>query len=293
MPIVIESRTRWTHTGIDAPYTFTISEFNQLETGRGVAYSARLIHPQLGVVGLIDNAGSGGPTTFHPNDPARFGRRQLEQFLERSLQDGEPMDDALGMETLLDEIINEAETEQAVARMRAEGQFLVRSYVPREAQPFGPHREAPVICSRFVARLDKRASIATWLNNDPAHRPHDGAHWQMFNGEDWVPLLGPGPLTEGQIAERARRASELALELEDPHRQQVGVPFGDDLYFYGSSTRHFTLIGDDVSTVNTTTWCRCNDRRNAIGFEKWRNGVLIGSGSVHATRECRALVRLD
>ncbi|GAA2679060.1 hypothetical protein GCM10010428_43980 [Actinosynnema pretiosum subsp. pretiosum] len=40
-----EARTRWVHTGIEAPCSFTVTRFNKLETDRSVAYSAELMHP--------------------------------------------------------------------------------------------------------------------------------------------------------------------------------------------------------------------------------------------------------
>jgi hypothetical protein len=57
------------HTDIEAPYKLDIQGLGQLETGRGVAYSAELVHPELGVVGRIANEGCGGPTMFHTYDP--------------------------------------------------------------------------------------------------------------------------------------------------------------------------------------------------------------------------------
>jgi hypothetical protein len=123
---------------------FAVTGFDDLDTGRGIAYSAELVHPELGVVGRIANEGCGGPTTFYSDNRARFGEDHLELFLGQCRQDGEPMDIGhFGVETLLDAIIDEAETVETVAEMRRKGQFLVRSYLPREAAPWGPHRGAP------------------------------------------------------------------------------------------------------------------------------------------------------
>ncbi|MGW4528863.1 hypothetical protein [Amycolatopsis sp. NPDC004378] len=291
---VIESRSRWTHTGIDAPYAFTISGFNELETGRGVAYSAELIHPDLGVVGRIANEGCGGPTMFYAYDHTRFGNRQLEQFLQHSRQDGEPLADRVeGMETLLDEIINEAETARLVTEMRAHDQFLVRSYLPRTAASWGPYRGAPLAYTRIVTRRDGREQLAARLAADPAERLDEGAYWQMFNGEDWVRLLGPAPLNSEQIADRARRAGELATELDAPDIYNIDVPFDDDLHLFGTPAARFTLVGDHVGAVETTTWCRCRSRRSVIAFERWNHGSLEESGTIHAALRCRSLVRLD
>ncbi|WP_370973634.1 hypothetical protein [Amycolatopsis sp. cg9] len=293
MPTIIESRIRWPHTGIEAPYAFTVSGFNELETGRGVAYSAELVHPELGVVGRIANEGCGGPTTFYAYDHTRFGDRQLEQFLQRSLQDGEPMDTGfMGMETVLDEIINESETAQLVAEMRTKGQFLVRSYLSREAASWGPYRGAPLMWNRIIARRADRERLAAKLTAD-ARGLDEGASWQMFNGEEWVSLTGPSPLTPHQVTDRLRRWTRLAAELDSPDIRNIDVPFSDGLNLFGTPTASFILVGDHVGAVESTRWCTCRRRQKVVAFERWNRGSLEESGTVHAATRCRRLVRLD
>jgi hypothetical protein len=294
VPTIIESRVRWLHTGIDAPFTFTVTGFNQLETGRGVAYSAELVHPDRGVVGRIANEGCGGPTTFYAYDRTRFGDRQIEQFLQCSLQDGEPMDTGFsGMETLLDEIINEAETAQLVAAMRTKGQFLVRSYLSREAASWGPHRGAPGAYTRIIARRADRERLAAKLAADPAEHLDEGAYWQMFTGEDWAPLTGTSPLTPEQIAGRLKHVDQLIAELDAPDIHNIDVPFDGDLRLFGTPTTRFTLVGDHVGAVDSARWCACRSRRSVVAFERWSGRCLEESGTVHAARRCRRLVRID
>ncbi|MEU7480501.1 hypothetical protein AB0A63_31300 [Lentzea sp. NPDC042327] len=293
MPTIIESRVRWPHTGIDAPYAFTINGFNELETGRGVAYSAELVHPELGVVGRIANEGRSGPTTFHSYDHTRFGDRQLEQFLQRSLQDGEPMDTGFtGMETVLDEIINESETAQLVAEMRAKNQFLVRAYLSRKAASGGPYRGAPLIWDRIIAHRADREPLAARLTAD-ARGLDEGASWQMFNGEEWVPLTGTSPLTPHQVTDRLRQVDRLAAELDSPDIHNIDVPFVEGLNLFGTPTAGFTLVGDHVGAVESTKWCTCRRRQKVVAFERWNRGSLEESGTVHAATRCRRLVRLD
>lgn len=291
---IVESRVHWVHTGIDAPYSFTITGFNELETHRGVAYSAELVHPDLGVVGRIANTGCGGSTTFDAYDRARFGAQQLEQFLTRSLQDGEPMDTAdLGMETLLDEIINEAETVRFVAEMRTKGLFLVRSYLSREAASWGPARGAPLTYTRIVARHDRREQLVAKLADNPAERLDTGAYWQMFNGVEWTRLLGESPLTPEQSNARVRRAEQLAAEAPDPDIYRDTVPFDEQFYLSGKPSRRFTLTGDTTSLLNTDSWCPCPRRQSTVRFERWTSTSLEESGDVHAAKHCRRLVRID
>lgn len=294
MDTIFEPSNRWTHTGIDAPIAFAITGFSELETACGVAYSAELVHPELGVVGRIVNEGFGGPTTFRPYNPARFGEGQLERILEHSLQDGEPMDTgSLGMERLLDEIIDEAETAQYVTEMRAKGHFLVRSYLPRAAASWGPHRGAPHVYTRILARRADRERLAAKLAADQAEHLDEGAYWQMFTGEDWVPLIGTTPLTPEQVTGRLQRIDQVSAGLTSPDCYTIDVPFGDDLNLFGTPTARFTLVGDHVGAVDSTAWCTCSARRTVVEFERWNRGSLEESGTVHAATRCRRLVRLD
>lgn len=289
----IKPRVRWVHTGIQAPYAFTVTGFNQLETGRGVAYSARLVHPDLGIVGLISNGGRGGPTTFHAEDRARFGERELERFLQNSVQDGKPMTTGYsGLEHLLDEIINEAETAEAVAGMRLHSQFLVRSYVPREAVSWGPVRGAPLAYTRIVARRSDRERLATTLITDPPEHLHEGGYWQMFTGEDWISMPGACSPTPEQIADRVRRIDRLAAELDLPQSHHTAVPL-EEFFLFGTPTARFTLVGDRVRTIDSTRWCRCPRRQRVVAFERWKSQSLEESGTVHAAVRCRRLVRID
>ncbi|WNV83093.1 hypothetical protein [Umezawaea sp. Da 62-37] len=290
----VEPRARWPHTGIQAPYSFTITGFNQLETGRGVAHSAELVHPTLGVVGRIANEGRGGPTTFHTNDRTRFDDRDLEQFLQHSVQDGTPMRTGFpGLEHLLDEIITETETSELVDEMRVKGWFLIRSYLPREAASWGPQRGAPSVYSRIITRRGDRERVVARLAGDPASRLNEGAYWQMFTGQQWVPLLRESPLTPEQTATRLRRIDQLTAETDRPEALVSAVPFDDELFLFGRLTATVTLLGDHVGTVETATWCDCRRRQKIVAFERWAGGSLQESGTVHAARRCRRLVHID
>lgn len=294
MPTIDETRIRWVHTGIDAPLTFTITGVNEVQTNRGVAYSTELVHPSLGVVGRIANEGCGGPTTFDPYDHTRFGERELQELLERSLQDGEPMKtDNWGLETLLDEIIYEAETTQLVTEMRARDRFLIRSYLSREAASWGPSRGAPGTYDRIVTQRAGRERLAAALAADPAETLVEGAYWQMFTGEDWAPLIGTPSLTSAQVTDRLRHLDRLAAELDEPDTYNTAVPFGDELHLFGVPTATFLLVGDHVGTVDSTRWCTCRSRRSVVPFERWSSRSLTESGTVHAAIRCRRLVRLD
>ncbi|WP_249124145.1 hypothetical protein [Saccharopolyspora erythraea] len=287
-------RTRWVHTNIEAPYPFSVTGFNQLSTGRGVAFSAELVHPNLGVVGCIANGGYGGSTTFSPYDHTRFGKRNLEEFLRRCRQDGQPMDTGpVGMETLLNEIVNETETAGIVADMRATSQFVVRSRRPRETASSGPRRGAPLVYRGILLRRTDREDLAAELARDPAERLPAGAYWQMFDGLEWTPLLGEPPLAPEQINARLRRADQLTAGAPDRDTRLNAVPFDDQFHLSGTPAARFTLTGDATSRLCTDSWCQCARRKATVRFERWNGTTLEESGVVHAARRCRRLVRID
>lgn len=286
--------TRWVHTGVQAPHTFEVTGFTMLETGRGVAYSGELVHPSLGVVGRISNEGNGGPTSFYSYDFTRYSERDLRVFLAGCFQDGEPMDDGpVGLETLLDEIINEAECKDLVAEMRRKSQFLVRAYEPRTASNYGSYR-GPVL--PFVSpalRRDARERLAAKLDGMPDFRLEPGQTWQMFNGQDWVPLLGEPILSAEQTTARLQAVAELFTN--SPATSVVlGARLDDEFVVFGSpASGRFTLVGDTTITVETTAWCQCARRLATVPFQRWDNHGLLESGTVHAAKRCRRLVTID
>ncbi|MDT7785584.1 MAG: hypothetical protein QOF58_4003 [Pseudonocardiales bacterium] len=284
---ITEPRTRLVHSGIDAPYPLSITGLTALETDRGVAFHAELVHPEHGAVGRISNNGCGDDSCFHAYDDTTFSTHDLNQFLQRCLQDGVPMNpDALHV--LLEELVYEAETAETVTEARTAGLFLVRSYLHR-AENWGPQRGTPHRRTRIVRSRAAREQLADRLDSGPGHGVYGpSAYWQMFDGVDWTPLLGPSPLTEDQVEARIRRATRLiggSFERE---------PFDEELYLYGNPAGRFALLGDTISVLNVSSWCRCaRRRRRTVRFERWNNHVLQESGVVHAAKTCRRLIRID
>lgn len=290
---------RWTHTDVEAPYLLDAQGFNQLETGRGVAYSAELVHPTLGVVGRIANAGVGGDTEFYPYDYDRFSGRDLETFAAQCTQDGEPLGPHFyGVSRLLDAVINEADFAEHVATMRKNGLFLVRSFEPRTEHNHGPWRGLTSFSYRSIMHTPKqRQHIVQDLAERPEYRLAKGAYWQMFNGRDWVPLLSEERFTTDQITARIEGLAALRDASNAPG-QVVPEPQGpiDDLYAYSRlSSDAFTLVEDRVAMVQAGRWCQCTTRRpRLIRFEKWSlKGGPRGSGTIHGARSCRRLMTID
>lgn len=293
------NKVRWTHTDVEAPYLLDAQGFNQLETGRGIAYSAELVHPTLGVVGRIANTGVGGDTEFYPYDYDRFSVRDLEAFAAQCTQDEEPLESHFdGVSRLLDAVINEADFAEHVATMRKDGLFLVRSFEPRTENNHGPWRGLTSFSYRSIMLSPKqRQRIVQDLAERPEYRLADGAYWQMFNGRNWVPLPSEERFTADQITARIEALAALRGTSNAP-AQVVPEPQGpiDDLYAYSRlRSDAFTLVEDTVAIVQADRWCQCTTRRpRLVRFEKWslKDGPR-GSGAIHAARSCRRLMTFD
>jgi hypothetical protein len=282
------------HTDIEAPYKLDIQGLGQLETGRGVAYSAELVHPELGVVGRIANEGCGGPTMFHTYDRKKFAQRDLELFVEKCRLAGEPMETGFaGVETLLEDVITEAECAENEALMRKEGLFLVRSHTKRS---WGIHRGPVLAFTKVVFDREGREALGTTLAAEPENRLAVGESWQFFTGEEWRPLLPETTLTGEQVT--ARVQALVALYDADAGQRKFIQAAGpvDGLYVTGTKqTGRFTLLSDHSLGTVSNAWCPCRRRlAKPVRFERWctRRG-LIGSGTLHGAKSCRRLLTLD
>lgn len=284
-----ESRATWVHTNIEAPYKFTIKHMSSTPTPRGVAFSASLVHPTLGVVGQIFNHGDGGPTRFDAADRDKFGARDLDAFLASCVQDGTPMaTDFTGLEGLLDDIIDEAQTDDEIEAMRTKGGGLVRSFEPG---PAGGYRGAPIPFTTPLVTRALRQGAADHLA-DSDDRLDENAHWQMFNGLAWIPLLDDPELTAEQSAKQLAEIQACAKALpEQGHRYVTRKRLNDSWHVWGNTMKGtFTLVSD-AHMVSSYSWCRCARRRAGYTatFQTWQDNALVASGVVHAAQECRLL----
>lgn len=291
--------TRWVHTGIEAPYKLGVQGFAMLETGRGVAYSAEMIHPEHGVIGRISNEGCGGPTMFHSYDYKKFSDRDLDAFAAQCRQDGDPLDPhglGLGVETPLDEVINEGEYADFVAEMRRDGRFLVRSFEPRTEDNYGVRRGPALVYTQPVLWRTARENLAAELAKMPEHRLAEAAFWQMFNGQEWVPLLPEPALTAGQATARISDLVTLHLETTKPNEVLNGRQLDDGLHVFSTpDISRFTLIGDTTFYIDSKRWCQCERRvAKPVRFERWSvHHGLLESGTAHGAKSCRRLVTVD
>jgi hypothetical protein len=287
---------RWVHTGVEAPYKLDVQGFAMLETGRGVAYSAEMIHPEHGVVGRISNEGCGGPTMFHSYDYEKFRDRDLAAFVAQCRHDGEPLDPTgFGVESLLDEVINEGEYADFVAEMRRDGHFLVRSFEPRTEDNYGVRRGPALVYTRPVLRRAARENLAAELAKTPEHRLAEAAFWQMFNGQEWVPLLPESALTAEQATARIDEVVALHKATTSPEGV-MSRQLDDGVYAFSTLvTGRFKLIGDGTDYVDSQRWCQCKRRvAKPVRFERWSvHHGLLESGTVHGAKSCRRLVTVD
>jgi len=197
----------------------------------------------------------------------------------------------------VDEVLAEVESADLVAQMREQNSFLVRAYLPGTPDGGRAVRGTPMVHDQVLLSRGDRAALAAKLDADPDIAAPAGAHWQMFNGRDWAPLLRERKLTDSQLATRSRVAT-LAPHIgtTDTWGLLYFIPLGDGLNAFGTTKAdRMTTIGDAIPLANAGSWCRCVDgHARTVRFERWHllDG-LLGSGTVHAAEHCRRLVTID
>ncbi|CAL9677542.1 hypothetical protein SUDANB95_07867 (plasmid) [Actinosynnema sp. ALI-1.44] len=290
--------TLWPHTGIEAPFKFTSRNYKGMETSRGVAYTADLVHPELGVVGTVENRGDGGGTWFYHSDRKVFSQQDFAQFAAQCREDGEPLHEAVAVEHVLDMVIEETETEELVRTMRARGGVLVRTYEPRTETNYGPYRGAALLYKTIAWAPQDRAERVKRLNENPDTRARDGAHWQMFNGRSWVPLSTESKATPNPLSDRIKEmvaAYDAVKPASSTTRVQGAGPLADGLYVNGSPVDAEWVLTEQPGIDRSDEWCRCRVANPAaVRFEKWNIWQgLIGTGTLHASKNCRRLLVID
>ena len=293
-----ESKTvEWVHTGITGPYLLGVRDYIEAELGSGVAYSATLVHPDLGAVGLISNHGRGGQTLIDFHDRTRFGYHDLEAFVAQATQDGKPM--AAGFEPvqrLLDEAISETQYTEDIADTRARNEFAVRAFQPPGTTGSHGYRGYVTAHERIVLDRRSRPGMVDGKTMDVLSQDGADPYWEMWNGERWSPLLSDPPIVD--------RREEL-IALYDTGRPGntghipdavSGRPLSAGLYLVGAPEHGaFTLTGDTKGRPRTDQWCPCGlDRPRRVRFEKWSlEHGLVGAGTIHAAKSCRRLLTIE
>lgn len=180
MTPVDETTVRWPHTGMWSPdRSFTVTNYKQIKTHCGVAYTANLRRNRR-CVGVIENHGTGGMTMLYPDLRSEFNERDLEAYAERCrTAEGGPVT----VEWLLEQLINEAEWDRKVRRAAARGRLELRQMDAgdRETEPWVV---ASWGCS--MPRNDRQwTALGDQLMTIPDAKPGDGQWWQGWTGDAW------------------------------------------------------------------------------------------------------------
>ncbi len=289
----------WPHTGVTAPVRFEVrGAFYSWTMAKTSLIGAEVIHPDLGMVGLIQNAGDGSPSTFHAWNNARFGVDALTDIAEVATQDGAQLDPGeTGIDHLLDVIMAEAEYAEAVARMRLINGFLMRTWSRRRGRI---HRGRAIPSGRILTCPEDRACFAEQYALDPATRLSAGETWEFFNGREWTQRMFE-PLMRAEKA--MPRLSEI-LAVYDATTQRtpagyvkVAGPLQDGMFVTGAVDDKFLLTEEGTRGEARFRWCTCPRPSQAHRFEHWNvrhrlfGSGLFASGTLHAG--CDRLLTID
>lgn len=159
------------HTRMSVPTDrIYVSNLTQIDVGAGIAWSSDLCDGATRL-GLISNDGNGSATLFYP--VAAGARPTLELFVSHCSQDGQPFNEEMVLDTLVDEHVFAAD----VARAEHVGTFLVRYFdaldIPGLIE-WRPHTRRP-------------SSYAEALREVPHHvqLPPTAQRAELWMGDRW------------------------------------------------------------------------------------------------------------
>ncbi|RJQ66171.1 hypothetical protein D5S17_35695 [Pseudonocardiaceae bacterium YIM PH 21723] len=287
--------TWWPHTGIEAPHRLELQNLTEIDHGPGTAFTADLVHPHHGVIGRVSDSGPRGDTEFYTRDATVFGYDHLVAFTEQCRQDGEPLPPRWrGTTALLNAVVDESETARIVNSMRRSGTFLLRSYAPRSEYNGGAQRGQVLSTQMPLLSKAARETLAARLAAEPEHALLEDEIWQMFNGQQWTPML-PGPQrTAEQTIKRLAQVSAVRIRPDQPLWSRWSTEIEPGLYATGNvGADRFTVSEDSEPMVNCTEWCPCGGERETSRFETWNGHGLIEAGTVHARKRCRRLIAIE
>ena len=180
MADVDETTVRLPHTGMWVPdRIFTVSNYKEIKTHCGVAYTANLRRNRK-LVGIIENSGTGGMTFFHADDYKVFGERDLEEYAGRCrTAEGE----RVTVEDLLEQLVSEADWDRRIKRAATRGRMEMR--LMDASDPILPPWSV-IQWGCTVPRNDKQwVALAHQIVELPEARPQDGQWWQGWDGKAW------------------------------------------------------------------------------------------------------------
>jgi hypothetical protein len=181
------------HTGLRVAHDrLDITGYRELPTVDGVAFTATLRLDQQ-PVGLIQNEGVGGATTFYPNASAGFGHRDLDAYAHASRTPGgfRATDDGV-----LDDLITETLTARRVARSTRTGRSALRLLALLGGEDHLEVGDAEATLVRTPADRDR---LIAQLLASGAPKPDEW--WQLWTGDHWDDLT-PRPATHTDRPDR-------------------------------------------------------------------------------------------
>lgn len=176
---------RLPHTGLQVPdRSLSVSRYRAQETSHGVAFTANL-RVNNRVVGLIENTGHGGMTTFSPHDFRTFGQRELEAYAAQCrTQEGE----VVTGENLIDELVTENDFAFEVAAARRMGRTVLRLMAyplageDERVAGFPPRPQQ--IIDGAIPRSDAQWAETT-RDVQVKFPPPAHSWWQAWTGQQW------------------------------------------------------------------------------------------------------------
>jgi hypothetical protein len=159
------------HSDVHVPHRrFRVASLNQLPTSDGVAFTAE-VRLDTTPVGVIENDGHGGATTYVAVNSSPFNWRHLGRFVAQCRRSAEPVDE----ETVLNALVEEFDLGREAARATRAGLTLIRL--------MSPQGWCLTIRTTAAVNTTRLTDLAAHLINDPAATP--GAVWQIWTSGGW------------------------------------------------------------------------------------------------------------
>lgn len=173
------------HTGISVPHTrLTLRKLRSIPTSDGEAYTAELLLDGR-AVGVIENTGTGGPTTWLPLDRDIFGHAQMHAFVAACRDEhGQP----IAEEFVLAELFEETRTARDVTRYLKAGKVVVRTVaaITSDRAVVATFADAYYgVPAEWATRPDELAA-SMWRQRPDAHAI------ELWTGERWDALPSAG-----------------------------------------------------------------------------------------------------
>ncbi|GAA4595800.1 hypothetical protein BJY16_001798 [Actinoplanes octamycinicus] len=172
---------RLPHSGLLVPHTgYTVTSFTGHQTHDGVAFTATL-RLNKKAIGVIQNAGRGGPDTFYSNTAGdhRQKHQDLEDFAALCT---DPRGTTPTLDSVLSDLVAEYETSRDIARAAKRGNTLLRLMTDHELGdgPMGwPSPAAYTETSPALAADHERLRAS--LTEDEELAPSALAWWQIWD----------------------------------------------------------------------------------------------------------------